>query len=204
MKPRCKGGEIIDILEKYKELKMKIVCIGWGSLIWNPGELIIQNHWFEDGPMLPIEFTRISNDNRVTLIIDREAKSIKTLWALMTCDDLYKAKESLMKREGISKIDRIHSAIQNETVKDKIESEIQKWLIEKGIDSAIWTGLSYSKKTKYKRPSIDCIISHLSNLTDGQKKDAENYIRKAPKQINTEYRKTIEERLGWTPIEQET
>ena len=63
---------------------MKIACIGWGSLIWNSGVLKIRNKWYEDGPILPIEFSRISDDGRVTLIIDKSGTPVRTLWALMT------------------------------------------------------------------------------------------------------------------------
>jgi hypothetical protein len=180
---------------------MKIACIGWGSLIWNLGNLKIQKRWFEDGPILPIEFTRISNDERVTLIIDKEAKPIQTLWALMTCNDIEEAKKSLKDREG-TYISDIHSVNQNDKVTDEIKHEIQKWLNKKEIDCAIWTGLSYSKKTQRGRPSVDYIISYLRTLKDQQKQVAEEYIRKAPKQINTEYRIAIEKTFGWTPIEQ--
>lgn len=54
---------------------MKIACLGWGSLIWNPGDLKIKTEdWFSGGPILPIEFVRISTDKRVTLVIDEESK----------------------------------------------------------------------------------------------------------------------------------
>ena len=33
-------------------------------------EMNIENKWFEDGPLLPIEFTRQSDNGRMTLIID--------------------------------------------------------------------------------------------------------------------------------------
>ncbi|MEO5789254.1 hypothetical protein [Gelidibacter sp.] len=181
-------------------MKQKIACIGWGSLIWRPERLKIQNYWFEDGPILPIEFTRISSDNRVTLIIDEEAKPIRTLWTLMTCDDLTEAKESLIKREGVKKDSLIHSLTQNDNVTDEIQEDIQNWLKEKKIDCAIWTGLSYSDKTNKERPSIEKIISHLNEIEHNERKLAKEFIRKAPRQIDTEYRRQIEKEFGWNPL----
>ncbi len=180
---------------------MKIACLGWGSLIWNPAGIKIQHHWFEDGPILPVEFTRISNNNRVTLVIDKEAKPVRTLWALMTTDSLGEAKVSLKIREGIKKDSLIHSIGKDENSENAVHLTVKDWLIEKDIDYAIWTGLSFSKKTDNQRPSIDKIIEHLNSIDLRECKAAEEYIRKAPKQIDTEYRRKIELKLGWTPIE---
>jgi hypothetical protein len=49
---------------------MKIVILGWGSLIWDPRDLPHQEPWLDDGPKLPLEFSRISKDRRLTLVID--------------------------------------------------------------------------------------------------------------------------------------
>lgn len=182
-------------------MTQKIACIGWGSLIWRPEGLKIQNHWFEDGPILPIEFTRISNDNRVTLIIDTNAKPIRTLWAFMTCNDLDEAKKSLIEREGVKNDSLIRFVNQDDKTSDKIDTKIQNWLKEKKIDSAIWTGLSYSDKTNKSRPSIEQIISHLHEIKCKERKTAEEYIRKAPRQIDTEYRRLIEKEFGWKPLD---
>ena len=44
----------------------------------------------------------------------------------------------------------------------------------------------------------DNVISYLSNLDSDRKRRAEEYIRRAPRQIRTSMRSIIEERLGWT------
>lgn len=178
---------------------MKIACIGWGSLIWRPEGLKIHNHWFEDGPILPIEFTRISSDKRVTLIIDKESKPVRALWALMTCTSIEEAKESLKQREGIKNDDLIHSTDQSkDDSSDEVLRTIKDWLREKNIDRAIWTGLSYSTATKKLRPTINDILEHLKNLNANERIHAEEYIRKAPNQIDTEYRRQIEIEFRWT------
>jgi len=80
---------------------MKIACLGWGSLIWRPENLLIRREWFADGVILPIEFARQSKDGRLTLVITEGAKPVRALWALTATDDLATAKNSLLIREGI-------------------------------------------------------------------------------------------------------
>ena len=58
-----------------------IVCIGWGSLIWDTRSLDVDVHWRADGPMLPIEFARESSDGRITLVIVQGFASVLTLWS---------------------------------------------------------------------------------------------------------------------------
>lgn len=49
---------------------MKIAVLGWGSLIWDQGNLQINDdRWHTAGPLLPIEFARISGGSRLTLVI---------------------------------------------------------------------------------------------------------------------------------------
>ena len=51
---------------------MKIAILGWGSLVWDPGSLSQLCGLFEQGgPTLRIEFSRVSEDGRLTLVIDR-------------------------------------------------------------------------------------------------------------------------------------
>ena len=46
-----------------------IVCLGWGSLIWRPGDLPVVD-WRDDGPAVSVEFVRESQDRRLTLVLD--------------------------------------------------------------------------------------------------------------------------------------
>lgn len=177
---------------------MKIACIGWGSLIWRPESLPIHNKWFEDGPIIPIEFTRHSSDDRITLIIDEQANPVRTLWALMTTSNINQAIEALKQREGAKKTEAIHYINTDTKHATGIKNEILKWLQTMNLDAAVWTGLSYSDKTKKQRPSIDYVLNHLKNLEHSKRKHAEEYIRKAPKQIDTEFRRQIEFTFGWT------
>ncbi len=82
---------------------MKIAVLGWGSLIWNPRELRISGEWHSDGPLLPVEFARVSQDERLTLVLYPEAEPIQVLWALSACPSLEEAEENLADREGTSR-----------------------------------------------------------------------------------------------------
>lgn len=176
---------------------MKIACLGWGSLIWNPGDLNVKKKdWFNDGPLLPIEFIRISSDNRLTLVIDLESKPVPTLWNLFDTEDFQIAFESLRKREGTIK-KRIDSFNINSVPSTPIEKTVQEWLKKKRIDVAIWTGLYLNKKNQTNRPTIEQVISHLKGLSEEDLIKAKQYIVKAPTQIKTEYRKLIMDKFGW-------
>lgn len=49
---------------------MKIAILGWGSLIWDKRNLRLAGEWQVGGPVLPIEFSRVSGYGRLTLVID--------------------------------------------------------------------------------------------------------------------------------------
>jgi hypothetical protein len=44
--------------------------LGFGSLIWNPGDLGGYGSFVPGGPILPLSFSRISQDGRMTLVVD--------------------------------------------------------------------------------------------------------------------------------------
>lgn len=80
---------------------MKIAILGWGSLIWDPRALkTIGKKWSDNGPTIKIEFSRISSDDRLTLVIDEtNGSAVQTLFIISEFDDLAAGIENLRFRE---------------------------------------------------------------------------------------------------------
>lgn len=95
---------------------MRVGVVAWGSLIWDPRELSVSSELSLSGPILPIEFCRVSgNDNpprRLTLVFDDDIDvHCQTYVALSAFDDLDAAKENLRVREGRPPRDSIGFAV---------------------------------------------------------------------------------------------
>src|SRR4051812_7206836 len=81
---------------------MKILVLAWGSLIWNRGTLAVSSDFKMDGPLLPVEFSRISGDGRLTLVIDEiGGEPCPTYTAVIGFNELGVAVENLRTREGM-------------------------------------------------------------------------------------------------------
>ncbi|GIW90647.1 MAG: hypothetical protein KatS3mg109_1079 [Pirellulaceae bacterium] len=179
---------------------MRIAVIGWGSLIWDPRKLRIRDGWKDDGPWLPIEFARISQRDRLTLVMHPGVKLQQTYWAISEFADLNSVRENLKTREG-TVLQYIHSVTRNDISEDKIRDAIIKWLIAHKMDAAVWTGLpSNFREKRGVEFSVDEAVRYLRELVDSRRhKNAEGYIRRTPRRIRTEVRKRAEKEFGWLP-----
>lgn len=127
---------------------MKIAILGWGSLIWNLEDLkIINNEWFHNGPVLPIEFARISNGGRLTLVIKPNWDEVTTFYAISSLETLDEAIENLSIREGtgLNKIgyyNFLDSANSLRIANQPIISKLVEWKKHIEIDAVIWTDLA--------------------------------------------------------------
>jgi hypothetical protein len=178
---------------------MKIACLGWGSLIWDSGSLPIQREWFKDGPFAPVEFTRQSSDGRITLVVQPGASPVRLLWAHMLPTDVQTATEALRDRERIPRdnwTSKIGSWQQGQTATDNIP-ELSKWAEGHCLDAVVWTALGPTFDGRDTVPSVDQVIEYLRGLTGTTRDNAKRYIERAPRQIDTEYRRRIEAALGW-------
>jgi len=178
---------------------MAIACLGWGSLIWDPRDLPIHREWFDDGPLLRVEFTRQSNNGRITLVLEPTAPEVRSLWTIMDTDDLALAKRHLMAREGTKNDDWVATWCKGEAAPEALPG-LPGWALAHGVEGVVWTALPPQFDGQSVAPTIEQVVSYLQGLEGAKKDEAERYIRHAPRQINTPYRRRIETDLGWTAL----
>jgi hypothetical protein len=178
---------------------MSVAFLGWGSLIWDPATLRLASEWHEDGPVLPVEFARHSARERVTLVIERSTPPVQVLWAEAADATIAAARESLRQREGTSS-QRIGSWSHAKPVFDELSVSIGEWALARNLTGVVWTALG--PRWNGVDGAVPCVEQLLDFLrSQGADSEAARYVRKAPPQIRTPYRRRIEEELGWTYID---
>ena len=75
------------------------------------------------------------------------------------------------------------------------------WAAGRGIQHVIWTALGPKFCDLPVAPTDDQAVAFLRRLSDeGRAAEAEKYVRRAPPQIDTAYRRRIVRCLDWTPV----
>jgi len=181
---------------------LRIGVIGWGSLIWDPRDLAIEDDWHVDGPMLPIEFARVSSRNRLTLVLVDSVPLQPTLWALSRKSTLAEAIKNLAKREGTSddNIGGWSSTDASSEPEHRVVSIMATWARQRKLDGVFWTALGPKKPNgENGLATEDELIEYLRGLAKrGEEAAAREYIEKAPSQIKTHLRARIQLGIGWS------
>lgn len=182
---------------------MKIVVLGWGSLIWDQRPEFDKQHedWQYDGPSLKIEFSRVSRSRKdaLTLVLDGvNGKSCRVAYALSRPQDFHDAISDLRCREDtiLSNIG-FYLADNGKANSHDPESlkAIQSWASEKQFDVVIWTDLqsNFQEKSRAKKPfSVDNALSHIQALDAEGKAKAAEYVWRAPEFVKTPLRETLQ------------
>jgi hypothetical protein len=181
---------------------MWIVCLGWGSLVWSPGNLPLEAGWCPDGPALHIEFARKSIDGRITLVLTEDTPAARVLWCRLTAPSITEAKFALARRECIpaKNIDRDVGFWSTTVSSHHPGAElVGKWASSAGHAAVVWTALPAKFPGIMGKPSCQQVVRYLSSLEGAPRSAAEEYVRRAPLQLRTPYRDVIERELGWTP-----
>lgn len=180
---------------------MRIAVLGWGSLIWNPMQLKLEGSFASNGPELPIEFSRVSRNGRLTLVIDEgHGRPCGTSFAKSCYDVLDDARANLRDREGMDHINGVGFV----DLPHKVESEravqrhpsavriICDWAAEYRFDAVIWTALAPNFRESQARDfSVEAAMSYLKALDPEKFALADEYIRKAPETIKTPLREAF-------------
>ena len=187
----------------------RIGCLAWGSLLWDPRTLPLAAAFEHDGPLLPIEFSRVALDGRVTLVIDPLGAVVKTWWAPLAVDGLAGAVEALAGREGVAS-ERVADWIGIEArpgfaesagqATQAVRAVIAQWLATRPLDAVLWTALpARSPDGRFVRPDWAELIDHLERLEGTPRVRAEEYVRRAPAMLRTPNRLRFEAVFGWSP-----
>jgi hypothetical protein len=185
---------------------LRIGCLGWGSLIWDPRTLPREGVFLEGGPRLPIEFSRVSVDGRVTLVIDPSAPLLQSFWVPLAVDDLDDAIEALGRREKI-KPDRWSDWVGRRRRGDSeptsaFEREIRDWLVAGALDAVVWTALpGRGPDGSEGFPDLATLLEYLQSLSGETRSRAEQYVRRTPRVVRTPNRAHFERLLGWHPTD---
>ena len=203
-----------------------IVCLGWGSLIWNLGGLPVEKlrtrrdipswahcakklggevgNWRRDGPKVKVEFVRQSGGNRLTLVLHAAGETVCSFWARMTVNTPDDARKALGAREGIPS-NKVRESIGCWSNGEKDPENILGlglWASKQGVDYVIWTALGpkfHGRNGDW--PTEEKAVAYLDGLCGCDRVLAEQYVRCAPRRIKTPYRHRIERCLKWTPCE---
>lgn len=179
---------------------MQIAILGWGSLIWDPRPKFDARigPWSSDGPVLPVEFSRISSSRKgaLVLVIDRElGTEVQVLHAPSLRKDPDDALADLRSREGTSmkNIGFVDLGAGEQRGRDpEAVAAITAWATRMNIDFVAWTDLPSNFNSKKSADfSPQAALDHLKSLSTAGLRGAVKYIVKAPRQVDTNFRKWL-------------
>ena len=183
---------------------MEIAVLAWGSLIWNPDNLQVRNPFAEGGPALPIEFSRVSGNGRLTLVIDEsDGQVCNTYFAMSSYTELDEARENLRVREnmkhvnGVGFVDFVSGEVSQRALErhPNAITVISRWAAHRNLDAVIWTALAGNFSEKLKRTfGIEEALSYLESLPRDSFALAAHYINSAPATVQTQFRNAFNER----------
>jgi hypothetical protein len=188
---------------------VKTVVLAWGPTVSDAGDLRVAAPFAAEGPLLPVEFCRVSADGRLTLAIDESFGAVCTTYAAPSAiESLDGAIDNLREREGLASADAIGfvepaSERQSEVAAERHPqalATIGAWVAAKGYDAAIWNGAqsNFGDWGKGGEPfSVSAALEYLEALERDDPEtfaDALAYIRNAPAEVETPVRERVARR----------
>jgi predicted RNase H-like nuclease len=181
--------------------RRSIAILGWGSLVWDPRELPHMPPWMPGGPTLPLEFSRISGDGRLTLVIDpTDGEPLPTRFALSPRGALEDVVADLRDREGTTWENIGVIGLSSKQQRSRVPALVgilKDWLQRNRLDAAVWTDLQPNfDRQLSKKFTLDVALEYLRRLPRSVADRAREYISKAPSEVRTPLRRRVHE-IGW-------
>ena len=181
-----------------KLARVKIVCIGWGSLVWKPDVLRCKGSWQGGGPLLPLEFARTSRDGRLTLVLTADGLLCPTRWVELDYGTAPQAQEALAGREasGPDSIGLWPGPLPRHSVG---AAAVAQWASAQGFDAVVWTALKPKFLGEVGRVPVssDEVICYLQGLDPEAQSKAREYVVRTPDDVRTAFRDAIEIGMDW-------
>jgi|ERR1043166_637971 hypothetical protein len=179
---------------------MKTAILAWGSVIWDPRNLRFRGKWELGGPKLKIEFSRVSKDARLTLVIDTtNGVEVPTRFAessrpslLDTVADLRDREGTIMRCIGFTDISGDHASVCEHSEHSYAHDIVRTWLKASDYEAAVWTALRSNYKEQQSQAfTVPHAVSYIHGLPRAPRENALEYIRNAPSEVDTPLRKAL-------------
>lgn len=182
---------------------MNIEIISWGSLVSDPRTLKVFG-WNNDGPVIPIEFTRVSRDGRLTPVINENVGGlVQTYHAHSRFNNLRQAIDNFIERENIEEnrigiiepsINRISECCRRHNSTTQI---ILNWGRQTEYDAILYCALG----TRFKDVldldyTVENALSYLEELDQTTKLNAIRYLLNIPEQTLTPFMREFRNRFN--------
>ena len=150
-----------------------------------------------NGPILPVEFARISQDGRLTLVVlPGYEHQCKVSWITSQHLTVEDAVTNLAAREGINPehaTSSIHGVLATGdrlgNVLDEVADPVRTWMnTEPNLHASIWTGLGEGTRWQehgYDGFTVDNALDYLSGLRGDMRRSNAEYFAKALRSIRT-------------------
>jgi hypothetical protein len=181
--------------------------LGWGSLIWDLDNLAphVRGDWeMGAGPVLPMEFTRVSPKRKMGLVVCLDAihgvgcptHAIGSVRGGVTAviDDLARRERAPVERIGAVCLatGRSHGSSAG------VAALVADWCGRRGMAGAVWTDLpSNFAEHLGKDFTIPRALSYLAALTGDSRDEAVRYIENAPAATDTPLRRALAAEDWW-------
>ena len=177
-----------------------IAILGWGSLLWDKRADFDRWHdpWRDDGPLLKLEFSRISSSRKgaLTLVLDPcHGLPNKVAFAISRRSGLDEALADLQQREGTSAL-HIGYVCRLSGRERCQHAELcdagYEWAVRNNVDGVVWTDLPSNFEEQTGRPfSVPAALDYLRHLDCAGMSAAAEYFRRAPSFVETPLRSAV-------------